>query len=350
MVKTPSRIPDDAWRYVFPQETAYNMGKARQIEDMYHPGEKRDFIEENPSLVIGGGALAGGLGGYALKDYLLKAHPGIDNNTVERTLLSLGLAGTGAAAGAALTNYLLVKPKIDAANRVVESLSPQVEKKAAWSDNIQDVPITDARDWWEKTKDALGTSEKAMLYGAGTAAVLAGGAYLYDKDMFKKWAHDKLLKLEKRLKKTKFHAAQKGDIVQHGASMSLGGPGVFSQVKNIPLGTSVHTTGAGISGTFTSKDIRKALGYVPFVSKKDAKTVESYLPPKMYAGLEASVLGNPFAAGLIVNRQNMPQSIERIQKLRGLLRHRDIEHHVDKAVYGGIKKHLGAPLGLTSST
>jgi hypothetical protein len=335
MTKAPDRIPDDTWRYMFPQETAYNLGKARQIEDIYHPGERRDFIEKNPSLVIGGGALAGGLAGYALKDYLLRSHPGMDDSTAERTLLSLGLAGAGAAGGAALTNYLLVKPKIDAANELVDSLH---KKSMDWEDA------------WGTTKDVLKGTGTGIMYGAGTAAVLAGGAYLYDKDMFKEWARKRIEKLESRLKKQKLTNDYKDNIVNSGVSLSLGGPGVVGQVKNVPLVGVAHTTGAGFSVPFTNKNVGSVLRHTPFVSDRYAKQVEHYLPPKMFAGLEASVLVNPITMGVILDKGNLPQTLNSISRIKKLLTDKNFEKKVDKRVYGELghrARQIGSKFGLT---
>jgi hypothetical protein len=345
MTEIPKHIPDETWRYLFPQETAYNMGRARQVEDIYHPGDKKDWIEENPSLTIGAGGTAGGIAGYLLKEYLLDSTDGPlkdwNDSRLKRNLLT-GLTVGGALGGAALSNYLLVKPKIDAANKLVDALKgPNIEKKSGeWQDawnaigNDPRLPVIDSRSGWETTKDYASTAEKAMLYGFGGAAVVGGLAYLYDKDAFKKFLRNRLLKIERNLKKDEMAKGNKNNIMEIGKSMSLGGPGYSAQLKGIPLGAVAHTAGVGLNARFTSKDVQNILQYIPFVSKKHAKKVESYLPPKMYVGAEVSPL--PFTAGAIADSSNRKETAQKLQKIRGLLAHKDIEQHFDKKVYDTI--------------
>jgi hypothetical protein len=189
-------------------------------------------------------------------------------------------------------------------------------------------------DW----RSAANTAEKALLYGAGTAAVGAGSWYLYDKRSFKDFIHDYLAKMQKNLEMEK---AQKGEdnnsFFKYRSTVTPTGPG--RMVSAGPVSLAGHLGGIGGGVTFNKDTVASALGKVPFMNKADVNRIVKPMPPTMYAGVDVGLVGGITPGlGVVKDPGQKKETIKALKHARKLLKDPDLEKKIDKRVYNKVRE------------
>lgn len=176
-------------------------------------------------------------------------------------------------------------------------------------------------DWAQipsKLHQGMSYAGIAALYGLGAAGIAGGSAYLYDNDLPSRFAKRRLAQMQKNLRQQKLKKDKHG-FIDNSATLTISGPGVFTQAGKFPLGTAVHLTGAGLSLDFDKQQLMNFLKRIPAVSDKYVNSLSPYIPPRMFAGLEASFTGNPLAAGVIVDKHSIPGTLHALEQMQTAL-------------------------------